>query len=291
MKKFLDYETGAVYESLQECNRKNCICPYHRYVASKNRWVILSTFHKELRRGDPAAYYWADRLRDAGLGKIIGGYIHGIVFEETQSLELFVKTMDKKNVNQNIGYFLATPKNWETIPFNISKIYVFDTFKRLNRKKENSQKVLDNLIKNMDRSYNNAIDCIRYAASYMNNYREAVRKVKQAMKEKGMLLPEEEILMEVGKNGEKEFQKMYYIINRHFGIVKGVKIPKVPKELQYRKFEYELIPPAYVFDHHTHIGKYIEILEEDYTYNEMWDKFGIDLRWSGTLAGEYWRFK
>ncbi len=291
-KKYLDYEKGQVLDTLENCDKVNCLCPYHRFRASNDKWTVLSIFHKELRRGDPVAYYWADKLTELGLGKIVNGYMHNIVFEETQSLDLYMKTLEYAP-KENIGWFLATKKNWEVIPFKTYKEYAIGTFQRLGKRVENSDRVLNSMIDKMVKTYKNAIDTARYAASYMKDWRAGTSKVKEALLSSGILLPEEKILLKAAKNEEREFQKVYYLINRHFGVFdpRDLRVPKVPASLQYRDFENILIPPIYAFDHHTHFKRYIQQIEEKYTYNEICDDFGIDLRWCGELCGEFWRHK
>lgn len=291
-KGYLDYEKGLVLDRLEQCDKVNCLCPYHRFKAANNKWVVLSIFHKELRRGHRSAYYWADRLAKLGLGRIVNGYMHNIVFEETQSLELYNLIADNKNIEENISYFLGTPKNWEVVPLKHFKETI-SVFYRLYRYKENSKATLERLIKNMDNSCTDAYLCIRYAASFMNDWQGSIDMVKQAMITNGMLSPEAQVLLKHAKHPEKEHQKLYYLVNRYFDIVRPDRTKARKLNGGYDKFmlKENFIPPVYAFDHHTHLKHYIEMLEQEHTYAELYDDFGIDLRWCGMWCGEYWRHK
>jgi hypothetical protein len=79
------------------------------------RWLMLSAFHKELRRGDvAAAQHWASWLARCEGEQVPLDYMRKIWSEETADLDLAVWLHGDVTVDQAVVRFCRAPKVWES---------------------------------------------------------------------------------------------------------------------------------------------------------------------------------
>lgn len=108
---------------LHEIELGNCSCGRKcRYVkkvedlfAGKLRWELMSALHKEIRRGDvEKAMHWAEWIVKIMSEFALRGYLKGIVFEETRSLELARLVVgNSKRWREMVEKFCKVRKKWE----------------------------------------------------------------------------------------------------------------------------------------------------------------------------------